>query len=67
MLVVMLFRYSEGLIRVVSSLSPEPGNRGGTNGKAGVAPDFATPSPTSGGCSFCCCFFFFNKAEGFTT
>ena len=67
---VMLFRYSEGLIRVVSSLSSEPGNRGGTNGKAGVAPALATPlsSFVDEACLSCCsCFFFFNKSDGFTT
>ncbi len=45
----MLFRYSEGLIRVLLSLdSWLPGNFGGTKGKAGVAPlDLVTPPCSS--------------------
>lgn len=57
--VVMLFRYSEGLIRVALS-PPSLGNLGGTNGRAGVAP---LTTPTSSWLFF----LVLRRSEGFTT
>ena len=64
---VMLFRYSDGLMRVFSSVSgPIAGlrNLGGTKGRAGVAP--VTPVPS--GCSdkFLFSLLFLTRSEGLT-
>ena len=54
---VMLFRYSDGLMRVFSSVSGPPfpfaglRNLGGTKGRAGVAPVALDPSATESDCS----------------
>ena len=58
---LMLLRYSEGLIRVpLSSVSAPPGNLGGTKGSAGVA--VAPPSDTL----LLRNFLFLTRSEGLT-
>ena len=73
---VMLFRYSDGLMRVFSSVSGPPfpvaglRNFGGTKGRAGVAPVALDPSATESDCSndklFLLSLLFLTRSEGLT-
>ena len=70
---VMLFRYSDGLIRVFSSVSgPTAGlrNLGGTKGSAGVAPVALDPpsliSAPDGSDKFLLSLLFLTRSEGLT-
>ena len=66
---VMLFRYSDGFIRVFSSVSgPTAGlrNLGGTKGSAGVAPVALDPSSVLGSDKFLLSLLFLTRSEGLT-